>query len=587
MNQSSFEKIAKGLVIKAVGQTLEQDAISAKKVEQRIVEEIRKAQEKKEKELGRKLDPKNQEDAKILKDLRSDIASNVTNDFENLSKKIRDGGFESDSEFIKALGDLGITKDGKFDSLGMTTAMAQIQKMAEMNGIDKSVISKIFGGIDITSDTFDGKLDTNVVSGILKSTSKDLYGDKKGFFYRGDQFNPAVATARSNNVGSKGDSYEVIRRMKSNGFGDNLVEIEEANVLFNERGEILRAVADAYKYEIGMEEKKIGVALREADAIRKAGKSWKDYSDLISKKYKLDEEAEKVAGKGDFYVASNKVLSEGGFTRTTPSAIKNILNPRTDGTTGLDKSVLDDRVAKGLFKPKKGELIKAFGVDSEKTLMSLFGTSQSMIGGNLAHAIAQGDKTGAKEFETELKNLLSVFGKSVKEIETVISAFQKAGTNMSAIADNFGTTVGNELPIAGVSTDGNYLINGRMDTLRYQQRQNQYTGKMDDVYTILDYKTRAGTGIKHDDVAQVVMYQEMFKDMQKTWMTDDRFKGMSDKDLLDVARVDIAKSLSGGERSKEAIDNLVNSLTEEDINRIRNGARIESGVVVGDSRGGA
>lgn len=587
MNQSSFEKIAKGLVVKAVGQTLEQDAISAKKVEQRIVEEISKAQEEKEKELRRKLDPKNQEDAKILKDLRSDIASKVTNDFENLSKKIRDGGFESDSEFIKALGDLGITKDGKFDSLGMTTAMAQIQKMAEMNGIDKSVVSKIFGGIDITSDTFDGKLDTNVVSGILKSTSKDLYGDKKGFFYRGDQFNPAVATARSNNAGSKGDSYEVIRRMKSNGFGDNLVEIEDANVLFNERGEILRAVADAYKYEIGMEEKKIGVALREADAIKKAGKSWKDYSDLISKKYKLDEEAEKVAGKGDFYVASNKVLSEGGFTRTTPSAIKNILNPRTDGTTGLDKSVLDDRVAKGLFKPKKGELVKAFGVDSEKTLMSLFNTSQSIIGGNLAHAIAQGDKAGAKEFETELKNLLSVFGKSAKEIETVISAFQKAGTNMSVIADNFGKTVGNELPIAGVSTDGNYLINGRMDALRYQQRQNQYTGKMDDVYTILDYKTRADTGIKYDDVAQVVMYQEMFKDMQKTWMTDDRFKGMSDKDLLDVARVDIAKSLSGGERSKEAIDNLVNSLTEEDINRIRNGARIESGVVVGDSRGGA
>ena len=581
MNQSSFEKIAKGLVIKAVGQTLEQDAISAKKVEQRIVEEISKAKENKEKELGRELN------SEELKDLRSDIASKVTNDFENLSKKIRDGGFKSDSEFINALSELGITKDGKVDSLGMTTAMAQIQKMAEMNGIDKSVVSKIFGGIDITSDTFDGKLDTNVVSSILKSTSKDLYGDKKGFFYRGDQFNPAVATARSNNVGSKGDSYEVIRRMKSNGFGDNLLEIEETNVLFNERGEILRAVADAYKYEIGMEEKKIGVALREADAIRKAGKSWKDYSDLISKKYKLDEEAEKVAGKGDFYVASNKVLSEGGFTRTTPSAIKNILNPRTDGTTGLDKSVLDDRVAKGLFKPKKGELVKAFGVDSEKTLMSLFGTSQSIIGGNLAHAIAQGDKTGAKEFETELKNLLSVFGKSAKEIETVISAFQKAGTNMSAIADNFGTTVGNELPIAGVSTDGNYLINGRMDTLRYQQRQNQYTGKMDDVYTILDYKTRVGTGIKHDDVAQVIMYQEMFKDMQKTWMTDERFKGMSDKDLLDVARVDIAKSLSGGERSKEAIDNLVNSLTQEDINRIRNGARIESGVVVGDSRSGA
>lgn len=37
MNQNSFKKIAKGLIIKAVGQTLEQDAISAKKVEQRLV----------------------------------------------------------------------------------------------------------------------------------------------------------------------------------------------------------------------------------------------------------------------------------------------------------------------------------------------------------------------------------------------------------------------------------------------------------------------------------------------------------------------------------------------------------------------
>lgn len=584
MNQSSFEKIAKGLIVKALGQTLEQDAISAKKVEKRIVEEIAAAKEKADKESREFTDSD-----------RNEIATRVINDFDKLSSGIRDGSFKSDSEIISRLNDLGITKAIKdentgaitgheIDSLAMNTAIAQIQEMADRNGISREFITKMFGGVDIMSEDFSGNLNTDIVSNLVSSTSKSLYGNKKGFFYKGDQFNPAAAVARENNPGAHADQQQIIKISDNT---EDIKKIEEANVLFDERGEILRAVADAYKYEIGMEEKKIGVALREADAIRKAGKSWKDYSDLISKKYKLDEEAEKVAGKGDFYVASNKVLSEGGFTRTTPSAIKNILNPRTDGTTGLDKSVLDDRIAKGLFKPKKGELVKAFGVDSEKTLMSLFNTSQSIIGGNLAHAIAQGDKTGAKEFETELKNLLNVFGKSTKEIETVISAFQKAGINMSAIADNFGTTVGNELPIAGVSTDGNYLINGRMDTLRYQQRQNQYTGKMDDVYTILDYKTRAGTSIKHDDVAQVVMYQEMFKDMQKTWMTDDRFKGMSDKDLLDVARVDIAKSLSGGERSKEAIDNLVNSLTEEDINRIRNGARIESGVVVGDSRGGA
>lgn len=500
----------------------------------------------KEKNLGRKLTDEE----------KSELAADVMNDYNDLLSKIRDGGFKSDDDMIQALNELGITKAIKddngnitgyqFDSLGMNTAVAQIQQLAEDNNIDKKAIVDMLG-VDIFDKDFNGNLNTKTVSNIMQSTSKSLYGNKKGFFHKGDQYNPAVATTRDNNLGSKTDNYEIIR------LSENTQKMEECNAVYGEHGEILRSVADAYKSEIAMEEKKIGVALREADAIKKAGKSWKDYSKLISEKYKIDEEAEKMVN-GGFKVASNKLLNENGFTRITPSEIKGVLSPYTKKTTGLDEDVLRTRAANGLFKPKKGELVKAFGVDSEQTLNTLFSNSKSTIGGNLAHAIAQGDSENVSKFKKELQDLLMVFGKTQKEVNSVISAFEKAGSNLSQISDMFGNTVGNEIPIAGVSNDGNYLINGRMDTLKYQQRENKYKSTddnkvYDDVYTILDYKTRAGTDIKADDVAQVAMYQEMLRSMQSTWMSDDRYKGLSDEELLKVARVDIAKALSGGNTS--------------------------------------
>jgi len=144
-------------------------------------------------------------------------------------------------------------------------------------------------------------VDLSSVTGIIKDVGSVIGGDNRGFFYSNDPYKRAISVAREYGRGTKYDEYELMRLMGSEGYGGNYDKVKEGTRLFDEKGNVLREVVEAYKDEIALEEKKIGIAGREAAAIKKLGITWKDYVKHISDAKDISEEVEKLKN-GTFFV---------------------------------------------------------------------------------------------------------------------------------------------------------------------------------------------------------------------------------------------------------------------------------------------
>lgn len=588
VDYNSAKNVAKGLLIKAVGQTLEQDAISSKKVEARISQKFLKLKEEKGSELS-------QEE-------KDQIVAETLNEYEELINRIIAGDFTDDADFLKALQEMGIAKNGKIESLGMRTAVSQIKNLGLNSKENISLFKDIFGVDENTARQImkTGAVETAALGDVMKSVSTTQFGKEHGFFW-GDQYHRPVAAAREFGKGTKSDEYELIRLMKYEGYGQNIESVTETNKIFSERGEILREVAGAYKNEIAQEERKIGVAAKEADAINNLGDAWERYSQFIKDTYDIDKSSEDLKS-GNFFVASSAGLANIGFQRTTPSKIRNLTNPYTNRTTGVDESFLrgiaplidiykndpraEFRASARVKLRNRNALAKQYGIESGAVLDSTIRGAIATTGGDYAASLAQGNAQSIKETRDRLEQLLYALGKTTREVEKELSVFQRAGLGMTVVADHFGTTVGNEIPIATTSENGQYLIGGRMDTVRRSQRQAWYDKNVtEDVYTVLDYKTHKGGEITAEDVSQVLIYQDALQKVQKRLQNEDN--SISDEDLLKKFQVEMAAALSGT-GLEMGIEGLLNGFTAEDIAKLRKkNTKIESGLVVADSETGS
>ena len=66
--------------------------------------------------------------------------------------------------------------------------------------------------------------------------------------------------------------------------------------------------------------------------------------------------------------------------------------------------------------------------------------------------------------------MLSAFGYDNKQINKTFEIYDKATENIKAITAKFGTNLGSEIPTIGMTDDGKYVINGRMDQMFRSER---------------------------------------------------------------------------------------------------------------------
>lgn len=254
----SLKKASMGTVTQSLSQLLEQDAISSKKVQERIWGLI---------EENEKLDAKDPN-----KKTNEQIAGEVFNDYYKLKQDLVQGNFTSNQEVIDRFKKLGIIgKDGSVDAAASWEAVAQVKTMAKKAGLVgqelESFYKEIFGEKwqDIVTT---GQINGNHLVKIMNATDKALgYKKGHGLWLKDTVANYDVAEIfkRANKQGKYKDEKALIENIKNAGgtvskidekgnvvasFGNNSITVDaEGNVkrvVAGPEGSVTSAIGSAF-----------------------------------------------------------------------------------------------------------------------------------------------------------------------------------------------------------------------------------------------------------------------------------------------------------------------------------------------------
>lgn len=536
--EDDYVKAIRGKLVAGVGQILEQDSISAKKVEKRL-DAARAAK-------GSALSPE-----EIEKEQQA-----VLHEFEELYAMMRneDVGYE---QIIDRMSDMGLFAS---DVTQISSTLAA-NISALLGGTTTEMRQAILGRLGITEeDLKSGVLGAGIFKDAGQKVESGLVDPQTGKHLKifAGEYGTGLATSRSYTPYMKQDTYEMLRYVKSVEDVNSVLKktgeiINENKKAFNEYGETIDIAHSKLGSEAAQEQAKVVIAGKEGKAIERNANMYQQLS-------------EKLEAAGNNYKAIN---------RLSTSELKSRLLPYGgEQTTGIDEKTLNRvyRQIKGGKTFTKEELAAQFGVENEKALNSLFMGNLSTIRGNYVHNLAQGDTKGARKERAKLDKMFRVLGYSDEDIAKTFDIYKTGAKNVKSITKQYGASLGSEVPFIGMTSDGQYVINARGDEFFVGERANPFykTGsdqkKTQKVFTAVDYKTHAGGKLEDADVVQGVIYKTFLEDLQS------RLKNMSGDIDIDALRTEINKGMkyTTDTKEREALlakitPNLVKELKESDV----------------------
>lgn len=534
LTQDDYADAIRTELVTAVGQILEQDSISAKKVDERI---------SKLREL---------KGGAITEEDKKQIELNTLNEFKDLENMIRDEN-STYEDIINKLGEMGLVGGDATQITGVVTSV--IEEL--IDDLDDDTKSKILKKVGISEDELSsGKISKDTFLKAGKDLESNLF-DKSGKWYKifSGTFGSGLATSRTFTPFMKGDPYQLFKFLKET---NNLLRetgeiIDENGKKFTEYGESINKTHSALSGEAVQEQAKVVIAGKEGKAIERNANMYQQLS-------------EKLEAAGNNYKAVN---------RLSTSELKSRLLPY-DGelTTGIDEKTLNRvyRQIKGGKAFTKEELAAQFGVENEKALNSLFMGNLSTVRGNYVHNLAQGDTKGARKERTKLDKMFRVLGYSDEEIAKTFDIYKTGAKNVKSITKQYGTSLGSEIPFIGMTSDGQYVINARGDEFFVGERANPFykkgsnQNKTQRVFTAVDYKTHTSGKVEDADIVQGVIYKTFLEDLQA------RLKNMSGDIDIEALRAEINKGMkyTTDTKEREALlakitPNLIKELKESDV----------------------
>lgn len=536
--EDDYVRAIRGKLVAGVGQILEQDSISAKKVEKRL-DAARAAK-------GSALSPE-----EIEKEQQA-----VLHEFEELYAMMRNEDV-SYEEIIDRMSDMGLFAS---DVTQISSTLAA-NISALLGGTSTDMRKSILNRVGITEeDLKSGILGAGVFKDAGQKVESGLFDPQTGKNLKifAGEYGTGLATSRSYTPYMKQDTYEMLRYVKSIEDVNSVLKktgeiINENKKAFNEYGETIDIAHSKLGSEAAQEQAKVVIAGKEGKAIERNVNMYQQLS-------------EKLEAAGDNYKAVN---------RLSTSELKSRLLPYGgELTTGIDEKTLNRvyRQIKGGKAFTKEELAAQFGVENEKALNSLFMRNLSTVRGNYVHNLAQGDTKGARKERTKLDKMFRVLGYSDEEIAKTFDIYKTGAKNVKSITKQYGTSLGSEIPFIGMTSDGQYVINARGDEFFVGERANPFykkgsnQNKTQRVFTAVDYKTHTSGKVEDADIVQGVIYKTFLEDLQA------RLKNMSGDIDIEALRAEINKGMkyTTDTKEREALlakitPNLIKELKESDV----------------------
>lgn len=526
-------KAANSLIGSAFLEQMEQDAISSKKIIQRMIKLKTGWTDK-------------QMDAATDDELYREYYSAVQ-DIDNILQEFYSGKIEL-SGLMKGLSNVGVLNADMGMDPGRVLRQA-LQRISAMKGGHK-LVSNILGvkESDLSFDEKDWqkenyylnqKLSAPQITQIMGSIATDLGISSADMMLAGlphKNYTPEKRGIKTYDIATEG--------------------VESANKEWKKHIDILNGAEDAARDEAEAEDAKIVIAGKEIRAISELSATYDELADKLEK-------------------AKNNYND---INRLSVSEVKGRLFPYSgQQTTGLDQAALETLI-KGVKNGKsftEEELVQLFGVKDAKTLKSVMLGSLSSMRGNYIHGGVQGEKPEVIwEKEADIRTLLSAFGYDNKQISKTFEIYDKATENIKAITSKFGTSLGSEIPTIGMTDDGKYVINGRMDQM-FKGKRIVYgpDGKpvMKDgqaltknTLTIAEYKTHDDGKLHDEDIAQGVMYKAFW---EKIVAYVKKNAGSTDDELLGKIKEQFKTGLKW--MPDDQRNELLNSLTTELVKEMR------------------
>ena len=557
-NESSdtdYIKVIQGELVSVVGQILEQDSISAKKVEKRI--------QKRRDALDRELtqEEKNLEQQTVL------------TEFENLDKMLRDPQF-SFSEIIDKMKEMELFSDDVSQISSVITSIIQV--LTKNLGDDRrgSIYSRLgLNEADLEKGVLNADAIKNAGSSIEYATGMKIFGGEYG---------KGFATSREFTPHMKNDEYQLLKFVKAVDEANNVLKtmgdlIDENGNRFSQYGEKIRGAMGVLKLEAGQEAAKTIIAGKENKAISALAVS---YGGLASEVEGLKE----IGASKGWNTVTGFASQLAPFGRMGTDAGYGNISSR------LDRIFANQNDSDEFISMSQEERARRFGYgDDVESFEKERGTVLSSIYGTAAHSISQVLSEASQKYGEDILNLdslkkigdqelinqyqkaldvqekkMRILGFSEDEIQKQSFKTSYSGErNFESLLNLVGGEKGKrfinlgkpEQSIIGENALGEKLY-GQIDAT-YISKYLDQSGAEKSIFNVVDYKNLSGE-IKPENVIQVLTYIALLRQL-KAEVQKMKSEGMSESDAIDeIVRKNT--DASGNQRySKEFIQNILSS----------------------------
>ena len=557
-NESSdtdYVKVIRGELVSVVGQILEQDSISAKKVEKRI----QKTRDKLDRELTQ--EEKNLEQ------------QNVLTEFENLDKMLRDPQF-SFSEIIDKMKEMELFSDDVSQISSVVTSIIQDLTRNLGDGRRGHIYTRL--GLN-EADLEKGVLNADAIK---KAGSSIEYATGMKIF--GGEYGKGFATSREFTPHMKNDEYQLLKFVKSVDEANNVLKtmgelIDENGNRFSQYGEKIRGAMGVLKLEAGQEAAKTIIAGKENKAISALAVS---YGGLASEVEGLKE----IGASKGWNTVTGFASQLAPFGRMGTDAGYGNISSR------LDRIFANQNDSDEFISMSQEERARRFGYGNDvKSFEKERGTVLSSIYGTAAHSISQVLSEASQKYGEDILNLdalkkigdqelinqyqkaldvqekkMRILGFSDDEIQKQSFKTSYSGErNFESLLNLVGGEKGKrfvnlgkpEQSIVGENALGEKL-DGQIDAT-YISKYLDQSGAEKSIFNVVDYKNLSGE-IKPENVIQVLTYIALLRQL-KAEVQKMKSEGMSESDAIDeIVRKNT--DASGNQRySKEFIQNILSS----------------------------
>ena len=557
-NESSdtdYVKVIQGELVSVVGQILEQDSISAKKVEKRI----QKTRDKLDRELTQ--EEKNLEQ------------QNVLTEFENLDKMLRDPQF-SFSEIIDKMKEMELFSDDVSQISSVVTSIIQDLTRNLGDGRRGHIYTRL--GLN-EADLEKGVLNADAIK---KAGSSIEYATGMKIF--GGEYGKGFATSREFTPHMKNDEYQLLKFVKSVDEANNVLKtmgelIDENGNRFSQYGEKIRGAMGVLKLEAGQEAAKTIIAGKENKAISALSVS---YGGLASEVEGLKE----IGASKGWNTVTGFASQLAPFGRMGTDAGYGNISSR------LDRIFANQNDSDEFISMSQEERARRFGYGNDvKSFEKERGTVLSSIYGTAAHSISQVLSEASQKYGEDILNLdalkkigdqelinqyqkaldvqekkMRILGFSEDEIQkqsfkTSYSGERNFESLLNLVGGERGKRFVNlgkpEQSIVGENALGEKLY-GQIDAT-YISKYLDQSGAEKSIFNVVDYKNLSGE-IKPENVIQVLTYIALLRQL-KAEVQKMKSEGISESDAIDeIVRKNT--DASGNQRySKEFIQNILSS----------------------------